>query len=97
MQVREAIVKRGRMQCKDIPNELVIRAVLNTRDKTANCSWRMWHDVLVQFDLLMPDVPRPLFYAKVDKMREVHACVHSPYNKGQCRGDVHLAIECVGC
>lgn len=89
-------MKRGRMQCKDIPNELVIQAVANTAAKSAACSWRNWWDVLEQFDLLMPGVPRPLFYAKVAKMhREVHACVHTPYKDGQCRGDVHLASECV--
>lgn len=82
------------MQCKDIPDELVIQAVVSTIDKSPACSWRNWWDVLEQFDRLMPDVPRPLFYAKVDKMRAVHACVHTPYGKGQCRGDVHLASEC---
>lgn len=87
-------MKRGRMQCKDIPDELVVQAVVNTVEKSRYRSWRTWWDVLDQFDLLMPGVPRPLFYAKVDKMREVHACVHTPYRKGQCRGDVHLAAEC---
>jgi hypothetical protein len=43
-----------------------------------------------------------LFYAKVDRMQlraqpRIHACVHTPYRKGQCRGDVHLAEECKGC
>lgn len=87
-------MKHGRMQCKDIPNELVIQAITNTTEKSQACSWRMWWDVLEQFDLLMPGVPRPLFYAKVDRMQDVHACVHQPYRKGQCRGDVHLASEC---
>ena len=91
-------MKRGRMQCKDIPNELVIRAVVNTRDKSAFGSWRMWSDVLAEFEALMPGVPEALFFAKVDRMAAtVHACVHRPYSKGQCRGDVHLAIECRGC
>jgi hypothetical protein len=94
-------MKRGRMQCKDIPDELVIQAVVNTTEKGPG-SWRRWDDVWPQFERLLPGVPGPLFYAKVDRMQlraqpRIHACVHTPYRKGQCRGDVHLAEECKGC
>jgi hypothetical protein len=93
-------MKRGRMQCKDIPEELVIEAIANTVEGAR--MWRLWEDILPQFELLMPGVPRPLLYAKVDRMQlraqpRVHACVHTPYRKAQCRGDVHLAEECQGC
>ena len=87
-------MKYGRMQCKDIPDDVVIQAVENVTDKTPNCSWRMLDDVQAQFEALMPGVPAPLLLAKIDKMRAVHACIHTPYRKGQCRGDVHLATEC---
>lgn len=88
------------MQCKDIPNDLVIQAIANTAREARGGSWRMWWDVLPAFDRLMPDVPRGLLFAKIDRMAGaglVHACVHRPYNGDQCRGDVHLPSECRGC
>lgn len=93
-------MKRGRLQCKDIPNDVVIQAIAATEEKSTYGSWRVWPNVLARFDLLMPDVPRPLLFAKVDRMvgaGQVHACVHRPYNGSQCRGDIHLPEECKGC
>lgn len=87
-------MKHNRMQCKDIPDDVVIQAILNTPTVSRSSSWRMWREVHAQFEALMPDVPVPLFLAKVDKMRAVHACIHRPYTKAQCRGDVHLSAEC---
>lgn len=89
-------MKYGRLQCKDIPPEIVVRAIEATPGPGTS-RWRVWGDVLGQFDRLMPGVPVPLVYAKVHKMREVHACVHRRYNRPQCRGNVHLAVECTGC
>jgi len=91
-------VKRGRMQCKDVPNEAVLQAIINTA-ASGHC-WRSWDEVLWHFDALMPGVPQALLLAKVDRMAKaglVHACVHRPYGDGQCRGDVHLPEECRGC
>lgn len=92
-------MKRGRMQCKDIPNEAVLQAIANTPIDIGHC-WRNWNEVLPQFQALMPEVPGALFYAKVDRMAMagfLHACVHRPYGDAQCRGDVHLVEECRGC
>ncbi len=88
-------MKRGQMQCKDIPDELVIQAIVETPGY-----WRRWSEVWPRFESLMPGVPETLFFAKVDRLTYkdlVHACVHTPYRKGQCRGDLHLPDECQGC
>jgi hypothetical protein len=88
-------VKRGRMQCKDIPDELIIRAIASTPGY-----WRSWLDVQARFDALMPAVPFTLFVAKVGSMEHrgtVHACVHRAYSGGQCAGRLHLPGECTGC
>lgn len=60
-------MKRGRMQCKDIPNDVVIQSVADTPAE-GHGSWRMWDDVLPRFERLMPGVPEPLIYAKFDKL-----------------------------
>lgn len=88
-------MKNGRLQRKDIPDEIIVQAIAATAPVGG---WRMWSDVLHQFDQLMPGVPAAVVYAKVDRMRNVvHACVHRSYSGTQCRGDVHLARECTGC
>jgi hypothetical protein len=81
------------MQCKDVPNDTVIRAVEATPGY-----WRMWSAVWPTFEELMPGVPYNVFVAKVRRLTErgmLHACVHS--GKVQCRGDIHLPGECRGC
>jgi hypothetical protein len=81
------------MQCKDIPDDLVVRAIAITPGY-----WRMWSQVWPRFDGLMPDVPYNVFVAKVRRLSQrglVHACVHD--GKRQCRGDLHLPEECRGC
>jgi hypothetical protein len=81
------------MQCKDVPDELVLRAVQSTPGY-----WRTWLAVWPSFEELMPEVPYNVFVAKVRRLNQrgmLHACVHS--GKTQCRGDIHLPEECVGC
>lgn len=100
-------MKRDRLQCKDIPDELVIQAILEAEIpqwsydhhvegwKPTPDYWRNWDWVLPVFNRLMPEVPENLFYAKVDSLDRrgiVHACVHRPYSKGQCRGDLHIPL-----
>lgn len=80
-------------QCKDIPDETVIRAIASTPGY-----WRFWREVWPQFEQLLPSVPFNVFVAKVRRLSDrglVHACVHR--GKGQCRGDLHLPDECRGC
>lgn len=99
-------MKRGRLQCKDIPDELVIEAIEKATPPHwwspalygpwTRHTWRNWDRVLLVFNELMPGVPEVLFYAKVDRLDErgkVCACVHRPYRKGQCRGDLHIPKE----
>lgn len=82
-------------QCKDIPDDTVIRAIEQTPGY-----WRNWDQVWPTFEALMPDVPRNLFVAKVRRLSDrglLHACVHNGGSNDQCRGDIHLPDECKGC
>lgn len=96
----------GRMQCKHIPDEVVLRAIRLTPGY-----WRM-HDShpsghdhegwIGVYDALCREmsltIPRQLYMAKIDKMQragKIHACSHYP--SGWCRGDIHLPEECKGC
>lgn len=79
----------GDMQCKDLPDELVVGAISATPGH-----WRDWEDVLAH----LPGVPYNVLVAKIRRLERrgvVHACVHS--GKIQCRGDLHLPDECKGC
>lgn len=79
------------MQCKDIPDELVIQAITETPGY-----WRRWSEVWPRFEALMPGVPFKVFVRKVGAMDpRVHACCTD--KRGTCRGDIHLAEECRGC
>jgi hypothetical protein len=81
------------MQCKDIPDDTVIRAIEATPGY-----WRRWEQVWPHFEEIMPDVPYNVFVAKVRRLNQrglLHACVHD--GKDQCRGDIHLPGECKGC
>lgn len=81
------------MQCKDIPDNTVIRAVTVTPGY-----WRRWAEVWPRFEELMPGVAYNVFVAKVRRLAHrglLHACVHD--GKDQCRGDIHLPEECKGC
>lgn len=83
----------AKVQCKDIPDEMVINSI-----KATPGYWRNWDAVWKSFEDFMPEVPINVFVAKMRKLDErglVHACVHP--GKVQCRGDIHLPDECKGC
>lgn len=89
------------MQCKHIPDERVIRAILETRGMMGVGeildNWRRWEFVWQALDRQMSmHIPWGLFWAKINGMNKrgvIDACWHER-NSGQCAGRIHLASEC---
>ncbi|MCX5137560.1 hypothetical protein OOK06_36445 [Streptomyces sp. NBC_00340] len=84
------LVGGRRMQCKDIPDAVLLDAVRRTPG-VGGGTWRMRWDVQAALDEALGPVPENLFLAKVRRL----------FAKGLmggcdcgCRGDYHLPDEC---
>ncbi|MER7761530.1 hypothetical protein [Streptomyces sp. NPDC097619] len=84
-----------RMQCKDIPDEILCDAVRHTAPpwplQPGDARWRMSWDVHDALETVMGPIPERLFRAKIKRL----------FAKGLlggcdcgCRGDFHLTEEC---
>jgi hypothetical protein len=80
-----------RMQCKDIPDQVVIGAIRRTAPVTETGGWRvLWH-VHAELEETIGPVPRNLLMAKLRKLvgsGRVGGCACG------CRGDFHLPGDC---
>ncbi|MFB6505531.1 hypothetical protein ACFC07_22430 [Streptomyces sp. NPDC056099] len=84
-----------RMQCKDIPDELVCDVVRRTPPpwptSPGAAPWRMRWDVQAALETVTGPLPEKLFLAKISKLfakRLLGGCDCG------CRGDYHLCEEC---
>lgn len=84
-----------RMQCKDIPDELVCDVVRRTPapwpPSPGTVPWRMRWDVQTALEAVTGPLPEKLFLAKISKLfakKLLNGCDCG------CRGDYHLCEEC---
>lgn len=82
------LIGNRRMQCKDIPDDLLLDAVRRTGEPG---SWRMRWDVQAALEASLGPVPEKLFLAKARKL--IVRKLLSGCDCG-CRGDYHLPEEC---
>lgn len=90
------------MQCKDIPDGIVIEAIKATPGLAGVGvyldNWRSWTDVLENLNILTPTpIPNRLFLAKISSMEErgiIDACCTRTRNP--CSMRIHLMEECRG-
>jgi hypothetical protein len=79
-----------RMQCKDIPDDLFIGAVLITAGFDGTVypgSWRFRFDVKETLEDALGHIPEKLFLAKALKLMEARKLSGCPCG---CRGDYHI-------
>lgn len=85
------MIGNRRMQCKDIPDELFLLAVVCTQamDETFHpYSWRMRHEVQETLERFVGPVPPKVFVTKARKLmkaKKLGGCECS-----DCRGDYHI-------
>lgn len=78
------------MQCKDIPDDVLVGAIRRTTPVTAS-GWRMlWH-VRDELEATIGWVPRNLLMAKLRKVCSTGKVGGCPCG---CRGDFHLPEDC---
>ncbi|MFF4552695.1 hypothetical protein [Streptomyces sp. NPDC001422] len=84
-----------RMQCKDIPDDVLIGAIRRTKPVTSG-GWRMLGHVSDELAATIGWVPRNLLLAKLRKVCDKGQVGGCPCG---CRGDFHLPDECAdpGC
>jgi len=84
------LVDGRRMQCKDIPDAVLLDAIRRTPG-TSSANWRMRWDVQAEVEVAVGLVPENLFLAKMRRLLArglVGGCDCG------CRGDYHLPEEC---
>ena len=84
------LVDGRRMQCKDIPDAVLLDAIRRSPG-TSSQNWRMRWDVQAELEVVVGPVPENLFLAKMRRLLArglVGGCDCG------CRGDYHLPEEC---
>lgn len=88
-------MKAGRLQCKDIADDVFMAAVRQTPSATPFGGWRTTWDVHETLETMIGPVPWNLLHAKARNLEAkglLGGCTCG------CRGDWHAQAECVtGC
>lgn len=90
-------MKNGKIQCKDIPDEEFLLALIFTISINENFNpqnWRMRWEVKENLEAVRGPIPEKVFLAKAKKLikaKKLGGCDCG------CRGDYHLPCNRVGC
>jgi hypothetical protein len=80
-----------RMQCKDIPDQILIDVIRRTPPVASTTSWRMLWAVSNELEATIGPVPYNLLMAKLRKLCDTGKIGGCPCG---CRGDFHLPEDC---